>query len=190
MDDVPNRGGVVVSVETGLRFAEKLQSVLDGREWGTDVLELKVQLGQIIDVVHSVVPQSMWAAIVEQLEQLEQHPEALDVGEDGFDDADDAFDPMEFAEEDGFDDFDLRRQPRQTRTARPQREVNGRTPARVLWVFACGPRSGADSAARRVFEDLRSISVPGQSGHDCSDRCGRLSLPGCSDKAKDRHAIV
>ena len=35
-----------VSVETGLRAAEKLQSVLDGRERGTDVLELKVQLGQ------------------------------------------------------------------------------------------------------------------------------------------------
>ena len=35
-----------VSVETGLRAAEKLQSVLDGRERGTDVLELKVQLEQ------------------------------------------------------------------------------------------------------------------------------------------------
>ena len=35
-----------VSVETGLRAAEKLQSVLDGRERGTDVLELKVQLGE------------------------------------------------------------------------------------------------------------------------------------------------
>ena len=32
-----------VSVETGLRAAEELQSVLDGRERGTDVLELKVQ---------------------------------------------------------------------------------------------------------------------------------------------------
>ena len=93
--------GTEVSVETGLRAAEKLQSVLDGRERGTDVLELKVQLGQIIDVVHAVVPQSMWAAIVEQLEELEQHPEALDVGTDSFDDADDdPFDPTEFIDED------------------------------------------------------------------------------------------
>ena len=52
--------GTEVSVETGLRAAEKLQSVLDGRERGTDVLELKVQLGKISEAVRSVVPQSMW----------------------------------------------------------------------------------------------------------------------------------
>ncbi len=84
--------GTEVSVETGLRAAEKLQSVLDGRERDTDILELKVQLGQISEAVRSVVPQSMWAAIVEKLEELEQRSEALDVGEDGFDDADD--DPL------------------------------------------------------------------------------------------------
>ena len=58
--------GTEVSVETGLRAAEKLQSVLDGRERGTDVLELKVQLGQISEAVRAVVPQSMWAAIVDE----------------------------------------------------------------------------------------------------------------------------
>ena len=90
-----------VSVETGLRAAEKLQSVLDGRERGTDVLELKVQLGRIIEAVRSVVPQEMWGEIVEQLEQLEQHPQALDVGDGPFDDADDEiFDPTEFIDED------------------------------------------------------------------------------------------
>ena len=90
-----------VSVETGLRAAEKLQSVLDGRERGTDVLELKVQLGQIGEAVRAVVPQSMWAAIVEKLEELEQHSEALDVGTDSFDDADDEpYDPTEFIDED------------------------------------------------------------------------------------------
>ena len=93
--------GTEVSVETGLRAAEKLQSVLDGRERGTEVLELKVQLGRINEAVRSVVPQEMWAAIVEKLEELEQDSEALDVGEDGFDDADDdPYDPMEFAEAD------------------------------------------------------------------------------------------
>ena len=39
--------GTEVRVETGLRAAEKLQSVLDRRERGTKVLELKVQLGNI-----------------------------------------------------------------------------------------------------------------------------------------------
>ena len=76
-----------VSVETGLRAAEKLQSVLDGRERGTEVLELKVQLGRIGEAVRAVVPQQMWAAIIEQLEELEQHSGALDVGEDAFDDS-------------------------------------------------------------------------------------------------------
>ena len=89
-----------VSVETGLRAAEKLQSVLDGRDLGTEVLELKVQLGNISKAVHSVVPQSMWAAILEELEDLEQHPESLADDTDDFDDADDAFDSTEFAKED------------------------------------------------------------------------------------------
>ena len=89
--------GTEVSVETGLRAAEKLQSVLDGRERGTDVLELRVQLGRIGEAVRAVVPQEMWAAIVEKLEELEQHPETLDVGTDSFDDADDdPYDPTEF----------------------------------------------------------------------------------------------
>jgi hypothetical protein len=94
--------GTEVSVETGLRAAEKLQSVLDGRERGTDVLELKVQLGRIGEAVRAVVPQEMWVAIVEQLEELEEHhPAAPDVGTDSFDDADDVpFDPTEFIDED------------------------------------------------------------------------------------------
>ena len=65
-----------VSVETGLRAAEKLQSVLDGRQQGTDVLELKVQLGKISEAVRSVVPQSMWAQIIRQMDEAE-HPESL-----------------------------------------------------------------------------------------------------------------
>ncbi len=68
--------GTEVSVETGLRAAGKLQSVLDGRERGTDVLELKVQLGKISEAVRSVVPQSMWAQIIRQIDEAE-HPESL-----------------------------------------------------------------------------------------------------------------
>ena len=91
-----------VSVETGLRAAEKLQSVLDGRERGTDVLEVKVPVGPIRDAVKSTVPQEMWGEMVDKLEELEQHPEALGVGTDPFDD-DEPFDPTEFTDED--DDF-------------------------------------------------------------------------------------
>ena len=91
-----------VSVETGLRAAEKLQSVLDGRDLGTEVLELKVQLGWIQAAVKSTVPEEMWGEIVEKLEEFEQqHPEALDVEADSFDDDDDEpYDPLEFAEPD------------------------------------------------------------------------------------------
>ena len=39
--------GTEVSVETGLRAAEKLQPVVDGRERGTGILEMRVELGRI-----------------------------------------------------------------------------------------------------------------------------------------------
>ena len=95
--------GTEVSVETGLRAAEKLQSVLDGREQGTDVLQLRVELGRIIEAVRSVVPQSMWGEIAEKLDEREHQPEPLDVEADALDDADDAYDPTEFIDAD--DDF-------------------------------------------------------------------------------------
>ena len=79
-----------------MRAAEKLQSVLDGRDRGTDVLELKVQLELIGKAVRAAVPQQMWAEIIAKLEELEQeqHAESLDVGTDAFDDGDnDAYDP-------------------------------------------------------------------------------------------------
>ena len=88
-----------VSVETGLRAAEKLQSFLDGRERGTNVLELKVALDQIGQAVRAVVPEEMWAAILEKLKELEQDSETLDVDTDDFDE-DDAYDPTAFIDED------------------------------------------------------------------------------------------
>ena len=90
-----------VDVNTGIVAAGRLQSLIDSKDYSRDVLELKVQLAKISQAVRSVVPESMWAAIIEQLEELEQHSEALDVGTDSFDDADDdAYDPTEFIEED------------------------------------------------------------------------------------------
>ena len=92
-------------METGPRAAEKLQSVLDGRDQGPEVLELKVPLDRIDEAVRSVVPQEMWAEIIAKLEALEEHPEALDVDTDSFDDADDEpYDPTEFIDDDA-DEF-------------------------------------------------------------------------------------
>ncbi len=70
-----------VSVDTGLRAAEKLLCVLDRRDQGIDVFQLKGRAGRIIEAVRSVVPQSMWGEIAEKLDQPE-HSESLDVGTD------------------------------------------------------------------------------------------------------------
>ena len=56
-------------------------------------------MGKISEAARSVVPESMWGAIIEKLEELEQHSQALDVGEDAFY-ADDPYDPTEFIDED------------------------------------------------------------------------------------------
>ena len=86
-----------VSVETGLRAAEKLQSVLDGRERGAEVLELKVALDQTREAVRAGVPQSMggrssrswrsWSSqritfgdVERHLAQLASHPPTVPVG--------------------------------------------------------------------------------------------------------------
>jgi hypothetical protein len=67
-----------VSVDTGLRAAEKLQSFLDRRAQGPDVAMMWVKLDQAINAVKSVVPEEMWGAIVEKLES-ERHSETLNV---------------------------------------------------------------------------------------------------------------
>ncbi len=90
-----------VDVNTGIVAAGRLQSLIDSRDYGHDLLVMKVQMAQICAAVKSTVPPEMWAAIVEKLEKLEQHQESLDVGEDAFDDSyDDAYDPTEFIDDD------------------------------------------------------------------------------------------
>ena len=88
-------------MHTGIVAAGRLQSLIDSRDYGRDVLVMKVQLGQICDAVRSTVPQEMWGEIIEKLDEAEQHQEALSVGRNSFDDADDEpFDPTEFIDED------------------------------------------------------------------------------------------
>ena len=90
-----------VDVNTGMVAANRLQSLIDSRDYDHELLVMKVQMNQICAAVKSTVPQEMWGEIIEKLEELEQHPEALDVDKDGFDDADDEpFDPTEFIDED------------------------------------------------------------------------------------------
>ena len=86
-----------VSVETGLRAAEKLQSFLDSRDKGVDVAEMWVKLDRLINAVKSVVPEEMWGAIAEKLE-CERHSKTLNVRAGAFYDG---TDPDELAD---FDD--------------------------------------------------------------------------------------
>jgi hypothetical protein len=92
--------GTEVTIDTGLRAAEKLQAVLDGRERGTDVAKIMVQVNHIIEAVRSTVPQEMWGEIKRKLNEAEQHSEPVGIETEALDEADDVFDPAEFAEED------------------------------------------------------------------------------------------
>jgi hypothetical protein len=65
---------VQVSVETGLRAAEKLQAVLDGRDHGDDLAEMRLQVNQILDAVRSTVPQEMWGQIARKLDRGSRRP--------------------------------------------------------------------------------------------------------------------
>ena len=90
-----------ITVETGLRAAEKLQSVLDGRQQGTDIARMRVDLGRIIAAVKSTVPQEMWGEIADKRDRPELEPSVpFDEDGDDFDDADAAYDPTEFIDED------------------------------------------------------------------------------------------
>ncbi len=93
--------GAEVSVETGLGPPRSFSPSSTGVSAAPTSSKLKVQLGRIGEAVRAVVPQEMWAAIVEKLEEAEQDSEALDVGMDSFDDADDEpYDPTEFMDDD------------------------------------------------------------------------------------------
>jgi hypothetical protein len=95
--------GIEVSVDTGLRVAEKLQFVLDGREQGTNVAKIMVHVNHIIEAARSTVPQEIWGEIKRKLNEAERHSEPVDIETEALDEADEVFDPIEFADED--DDF-------------------------------------------------------------------------------------
>ena len=87
-------------MHTGILAAGRLQSLIDSRDYGRELLVMKVQLGQICDAVRSVVPESMWPEIIEKLEELEQPALGVD---DETDYDEDVFDPGDYDDVD--DDF-------------------------------------------------------------------------------------
>jgi hypothetical protein len=56
-------GEVDVSVDTGLRAAEKLQALIDARAEGADVASALAQMDRIIDVMHTFIPKDRWPEV-------------------------------------------------------------------------------------------------------------------------------
>jgi hypothetical protein len=56
-------GGVEVSVDTGLRAAEKLQSLIDARAGEADIASMRVEIGRIIEVVRTFIPSQKWPEV-------------------------------------------------------------------------------------------------------------------------------
>jgi hypothetical protein len=89
-----------VSVDTGLRAAEKLQSHLDEQDHGADIAKMIVGVNRMVEAVKSTVPEAMWDVIAEKLR--DEHSDRLDAVEatTDADDSEDVFDPA------GIDDVD------------------------------------------------------------------------------------
>jgi hypothetical protein len=82
----PRRGaGIIVPLATDPVFAETTGgyfSVSGAERRGRNQPNRRRKGRRRLRAVRSVVPESMWAAILEELEQLEQHSQVLDIGTD------------------------------------------------------------------------------------------------------------
>jgi hypothetical protein len=87
-------------VNTGMVAAARLQALIESRASGTRIADLRVQMGRIIDAIHSSVPEELWPEILCKIDG----PVAADTPADEFeggDDAEDGYDPAEPAQADG-----------------------------------------------------------------------------------------
>ncbi|MDP7735134.1 hypothetical protein [Mycobacterium paragordonae] len=89
-----------VSVDTGLRAAEKLQMLMSTRDYDAEMADMRLWVGRIITAVKTSVPQSMWGAIIKELGLPEERAVLEDAGY--FAD-EEPYDPAEFADEDDDD---------------------------------------------------------------------------------------
>ena len=56
-------GDVDVSVDTGLRAAEKLQALIDARAGEADMAAILANVGRIIEVVRTFIPSERWPEV-------------------------------------------------------------------------------------------------------------------------------
>ncbi len=71
------RDDTEVTIEMGLKAAEKLQAAIGPEDTGAKMLQMRVQMGRAIDAVQAAVPPSMWAEIAAKLK--EAGPGRIDV---------------------------------------------------------------------------------------------------------------
>jgi hypothetical protein len=89
-------GGVDVSVDTGLRAAEKLQALVDARAGRADIAGMRAEMDRVIEVVRTFIPSERWpevqAALRGEASTRRQQPRVVervrmvgidDGGEDG-----------------------------------------------------------------------------------------------------------
>ena len=80
--------GTKVDVSTGMIAAARLQALIESRAGGTRIADLRVQMGRIIDAIHSTVPEELWPEILRKIDG----PVAADTPRDEFEDYDHAED--------------------------------------------------------------------------------------------------
>jgi hypothetical protein len=60
MNEAFRRLSVDVSVDTGLRAAEKLRALIDARAGQEDIASMRADMGRIVDVVRTFIPADRW----------------------------------------------------------------------------------------------------------------------------------
>ena len=86
--------GTRVDVSTGMIAAGRLQALIESRGSGTRIADLRVQMGRIIDAIHSSVPEELWPEILRKIDG----PVAADTSADEIEDGDDPQDEYDLAE--------------------------------------------------------------------------------------------
>jgi hypothetical protein len=57
-----------VDVNTGMIAAGRLQALIESRAGGTRIADLMMQMGRIIDAIHSSVPEELWPEILRKID--------------------------------------------------------------------------------------------------------------------------
>lgn len=81
-------------MNTGMSGASRLQPLIESRTGATRIADLMVQMGRIIDAIHSSVPEELWPEILRKIDG----PVAADAPADEFEDGDDDEDHYDLVE--------------------------------------------------------------------------------------------